>query len=263
MPVPTDIVHPEKRQGQYNESPDVSWRFSGSAPESPGKSTASLVTKGNLRSNSRRLDLGNDVFQIAARISQAVNPMNNKLGVVFRPHLGRTGRLIYKAAFSLFIYAIIAEGAAAAQAPPDFQPRLTMLRSDNAAGSLSSRRAVLALWYAANELQLPTPEIPRIIVILCTPESAKVAKLPALPKRIPSQGAAAIMRDDVDGEAVYFLWIIGKNPELWFSHGVVHILSLQRGLDPARQNQSVVRVLRKLSATTSGAETRVSKADSP
>lgn len=181
----------------------------------------------------------------------------------FLSDLGKIGKLICDAALGLFMCAFIAEGTALAQAPSDFQPRLAILRSENAEGSLSSQRAVLTLWYAANELRVSTQEIPRIIVILCTPDSAMVPKLPTLPKPIPPEGAAAIMRDDVQGEPVYFLWIIGKNPELWLAHGMVNILSLQRGLDPATEKESVVRVLRKLSATTSEAELRTSRADFP
>ncbi|HWC18361.1 MAG TPA: hypothetical protein VG498_15170 [Terriglobales bacterium] len=185
------------------------------------------------------------------------------MGRAFRLHIRGIGKLICNAVFISLICTNIAEGTAVAQAPSDFQPRLTMLHSENAAGSLSSRRALLALWYTACELQVPTQEIPRIIVILSTPNSATVAKLPTLPNPIPPEGTAAIMRDDVYGEAVYFLWIIGKNPDLWLSHGMVNILSLQRGLDPATQKQIIVRVLRKLNATTSGVELRASKGDSP
>lgn len=177
--------------------------------------------------------------------------------------MSRIGKLICNASFSLIIYAIMAEGTAAGQAPSNFQPRLAMLRSEKAVGSLSSSRAVLALWYAASELQVPTEELPRIIVILSTPNSATVAKLPTLPKPIPSQGAAAVMRDDVEGETIYFLWIIGENSDPWLSQGMVTILSLHRGLDLATKNQSIVRVLRKLSATTSGAELRANRANSP
>ena len=182
---------------------------------------------------------------------------------VLRQDTGRIGVLIRCAYLSLIISAIIAVGTAVAQAPSDFQPRLAMLRSENAEGSLSSRRAVLALWYAAREMQIPAQEIPRIVVVFSTPNSAIVAKLPTLPKTIPSEGAAAVMRDDVQGEAIYFLWIIGENSDPWLSQGMVTILSLHRGVDPATQNQSVVRVLRKLSATTSGAELRASKAFAP
>lgn len=185
------------------------------------------------------------------------------MGRDFLSDLGRIGKLMCDATLGLFMCALIVEGTALAQAPSDFQPRLAILRSENAVGSLSSQRAILTLWYVANELRVSTQEIPRIIVVLCTPESAMVAKLPTLPKPIPSEGVAAILRDDVSGEPVYFLWIIGKNPELWLSHGMVNILSLQLGIDPATEKESIVRVLRKLSATTSGAELKASKADFP
>ena len=163
----------------------------------------------------------------------------------------------------LIAYTILVVGTAAAQAPADFQPRLAMLRSEESAGSLTSQRAVLALWYAARQLHVPPEEIPRIIVILSTPHSAKVARLPALPNPIPSAGAAAVMRDDVEGEPVYFLWIIGKNSDPWLSQGMVTILSLHRGLDPATQNESVLRVLRSLSATRSEAELRATTHNPP
>ena len=121
-------------------------------------------------------------------------------------------------------------------------------------------RAVLALWYAAGEMQVPQERIPRIIVVHGCPKSAKVAALPALPAILPPDGAAALMKDDVsNGESVYFLWIIGKDSDTWLSQGMVSILAMELGTDPKAENKTVERVRRKLSATTSPQELRAGK----
>lgn len=141
-----------------------------------------------------------------------------------------------------------------AQTADNFHPPLAVLHCERARGVITQERAVQALWYAADEMKLPTKELPRILVVHGSADAARLMNLP-----VEMEGAAGGDSGGVaiygaeDGGRVYYLWMVTDNVDLWLARGMVNILARHTGKDQSAQGDHVRRVLRRLNATVTTA----------
>jgi hypothetical protein len=158
--------------------------------------------------------------------------------------------VVRTACFAALVFAI----TASAQLPADFRPQLAVLHSEDAGSALPRERAVLALWYAAEEMGVLAKDLPRVVVIRSCPASAEVVANPATLKLIRSgaaHGEVVVYPIPDMKERLYELWIIGDDPEFSLAEGMVKILAVHRDLNVNTQEDHVWRISRRLSDTTS------------
>ncbi len=138
------------------------------------------------------------------------------------------------------------------QVPTGFHPRLAMLRSEHADGTISEAHALQALWYAATELKVAPESIPRIAVIHAGRDVANAGVWP-WPAPRPATGGVVI-EPDTRGGKVYYVWILGKPHDEILARAFVQILEAELGVGDHDFATPTKHVMSRLGATVAADE---------
>jgi hypothetical protein len=150
---------------------------------------------------------------------------------------------VLRYAFAAAMFAICAFPRLAAQTP---QPRVAVLHSAGGKVQLSSQRVALAARLAYDQLNL-SGEIPSIVVVLASKDSADVAEINAPPQA----HGGAVQVELRNGHKIYYLWLLEEPTDELLARGVVRILADHSGRSGESLSPVISRVVLRLNAQVS------------